>query len=137
MNTTHTHIETQLVRIDGRLDSLDMHVEHIDTRLVAVESRLVTVDSRLDAVESRLGSLETKVESVDGRLDSLQREFDAFRPYVNKQFDQIHERFTAIDGVISRMATKDDLKNVLEHIDAKIDTIVIDRLDTIIANTSH
>lgn len=65
-------ISGRLVRIESRLEGVELRLERVESRLDGLESRVVGVESRLDGVESRMVVMEHHNDIAMSKIEGVQ-----------------------------------------------------------------
>lgn len=90
-----------------RLDGVDTTLIRMDTRLETVENRLTGVETRLDRVETRLGGVEKKLSGVETRLDHMEKENERqhleTRSLVKISFSELDRRLSNLESQMKEM----------------------------------
>lgn len=106
------------VRVPHRPPSIYPHHECgvfvffiVDLRIVVFNGSMTItntmLEQRIDDIQRQLDELKRDVRMLRQDVELMRREFDAFRGYVNQQFDRAWEE----------VATKQDLENLYVRIE--------------------
>jgi len=100
-------VEEGQARLENRIEALDNRMEVLENRMESLENRMEALENRMDSLENRMDSLENRQAKLELRLEN----------------EVIPKISTLFDG---HQLRGDQIKNLKQYFDEKLDTIALD-----------
>ncbi|MDM8533750.1 hypothetical protein QUF55_03500 [Clostridiaceae bacterium HSG29] len=107
--------------MDNKFDKLFNMMEKM---YVEFSGKFDKMDDRFDKMDDRFDKMDDRFDKMDDRFDKMDDRFDKMDDRFDKMDDRFDKMDGRIDGMESKMATKDDIKDInrkLEVLENKLD----------------
>jgi archaellum component FlaC len=106
-----------LIKMDARLDGIDVRLNRMDARLDGIDARLDRMDARLDGIDVRLDRMDARLDGIDARLDRMDARFDGIDARLDRMEGDIQELKAGLEEVKDvAQVNRDNILKLWRHV---------------------